>query len=100
VTRPLRKLASLLVRANRIASVRGKKSELARFLGVPRQRINDWLSGVRAPGGEVTLQLLEWVQAGEAKPKEALAVLSAPPEPKTQVRKSKHEKQTQVRKKR
>lgn len=99
MTRPLRILASLLARANRIASARGKKSELARFLRVPRQRINDWLSGARAPGGEVTLQLLEWVQAEEANQTKSPGGAITPPEPKTQVRKSKYEKQTQVRKK-
>jgi transcriptional regulator with XRE-family HTH domain len=99
VTRPLRILASLLARANRIASARGKKSELARFLRVPRQRINDWLSGARAPGGEVTLQLLEWVQAEEAEQTKSPGRAQTRPEPKTQVRKSWYEKQTQVRKK-
>lgn len=98
VTRPLRKLASLLLRANRIASARGKKSELARFLGEPRQRVNDWLSGARAPGGEVTLAMLEWVQAEEASQKQSPARAITRAEPKTQVRKSANEKQTKVRK--
>ena len=99
MTRPLRKLASLLARVNRITSARGKKSELARFLGEPRQRVNDWLSGARAPGGEITLQLLEWVQAEEANQKTSPGRASTRPERKTQVGKSSYEKQTQVRKK-
>jgi len=89
VTRPLKKLASLLARASRITSARGKKSELARFLGEPRQRVNDWLSGARAPGGEVTLQMLEWVQAEEDNQKTSPGRASTRPERKTQFRSSK-----------
>jgi hypothetical protein len=43
------------------------KTKLARHLGVPPQRIRDWLAGERFPGGETALQLLEWVTAEEAK---------------------------------
>jgi hypothetical protein len=92
VTRPSSKLGALLARARNAASPFGKKSDLARFLGEPRQRVNDWLSGARAPGGEVTLLILDWVQGEEAKQKESPGCAGARPEPKTQLRKSKNEK--------
>jgi hypothetical protein len=86
------KLSDLLKRVRCATEYRGKKSELARWLKTTPQRVTDWLSGTRAPGGEVTLRLLEWVQEEEAKTTEALAVSLAPPEPKTQLRKSSYEK--------
>ena len=42
-------------------------AELARLLGIPRQRVNDWLSCERSPDGETTLLLLQWVSAVEAQ---------------------------------
>ena len=36
---------------------RGRRSDLARELGVPRQRITDWLSGRKAPTLEQGLRL-------------------------------------------
>jgi hypothetical protein len=40
----------------------GAKAQLARHLGVPRQRLTDFLvSGSRLPDAEITLQLLAWV---------------------------------------
>ena len=39
----------------------GAKARLARFLGIPRQRLDDFLrSRSRLPDAEVTLQLLIW----------------------------------------
>lgn len=41
---------------------RGSKSNLARILGVPRQRVNDYfVVGSQAPDAERTLQLLFWL---------------------------------------
>lgn len=41
---------------------RGAKANLARILGVPRQRVNDYfVAGSQAPDAERTLQLLFWV---------------------------------------
>src|ERR1035441_5485659 len=92
------KLSALLKRVERATVLRGKKSELARWLKTSPQRITDWLSGTRSPGGEVTLHLLEWVQGEEAKQTKSPGRALTRPERKTQVRKSKYEKQTQVRK--
>jgi transcriptional regulator with XRE-family HTH domain len=61
------KLALLLQRIAAATERTGMKTELANFLGVSRQQLNHWLSGERAPGGEVTLQMLEWVGAEEAQ---------------------------------
>jgi hypothetical protein len=42
----------------------GAKSRLARLLGVPRQRIHDFLRGrSRQPDAELTLRLLHWLAA-------------------------------------
>jgi transcriptional regulator with XRE-family HTH domain len=60
-------LKALLARVKRATTLRGKKSELARFLGVSRQRITNWLSLDCAPNGEVTLLMLDWVTAEEEK---------------------------------
>jgi transcriptional regulator with XRE-family HTH domain len=91
-------MANLLDRLNKATSQRGMKSELAKVMGVPLSNISQWLSGEREPGGETTLRLLHWVEQQERQQKSPGGV-KAPPEPKTQVRKSKYEKQTQVRKK-
>ena len=40
----------------------GSKVRLARFLGIPKQRLNDFLkANARLPDAEVTLQLLNWL---------------------------------------
>ncbi len=92
-------MVDLLGRLNKATSQRGKKSELAKHMGVPLPNVSQWLSGDRAPGGETTLRLLAWVQAQEAKQKDPGRV-SPRPEPKTRVHSPKvYEKQTQVRKK-
>ncbi len=40
----------------------GSKTRLARYLGVPRQRLNDFLrGGSRMPDAELTLRLLHWL---------------------------------------
>lgn len=65
--RKLSALAAFLKRVRGATKAKGKQSELARFLGAPRQQVSGWLKGIRAPGGEVTLLMLEWVAAEEAK---------------------------------
>ena len=41
---------------------RGAKVRLARYLGIPKQRLTDFLRGRRRlPDAEVTLQLLNWL---------------------------------------
>ncbi|RFC49924.1 MAG: hypothetical protein DUW69_000802 [Verrucomicrobia bacterium] len=40
----------------------GAKARLARYLGIPRQRLNDFLKGrSRLPDAELTLRLLHWL---------------------------------------
>jgi hypothetical protein len=48
---------------------RGDKARLARYLGLPRQRVDDFLQGRRAlPDAERTLLLLTWLAAkGQGK---------------------------------
>jgi DNA-binding transcriptional regulator YdaS (Cro superfamily) len=60
-------LKALLARVKRASSARGKKKELAKYLGVSHVCVSQWLSARFAPNGEVTLQMLAWVQAEEAK---------------------------------
>lgn len=42
------------------------KARLGRYLGVPRQRVTDYLNGRRQPDGETTLRLLHWLAATRA----------------------------------
>ncbi len=45
-------------------TVYGSKARLARLIGVPRQRIHDFLRGrTRQPDAELTLRLLHWLTA-------------------------------------
>jgi transcriptional regulator with XRE-family HTH domain len=40
----------------------GSKARLARYLGIPRQRLNDYLNGrTRLPDAELTLRMLHWL---------------------------------------
>jgi DNA-binding transcriptional regulator YiaG len=59
------KLPSLLERLKSATSQRGKKTELAGFLGVSLVQVSQWLTGDREPGGETTLRLLHWVEQQE-----------------------------------
>lgn len=67
VKRSTPRLAKLFVRVRRLTTERGAKSRLADILGVERARITEWIKGDFEPGGEITLKLLEWVTAAEAK---------------------------------
>jgi DNA-binding transcriptional regulator YiaG len=62
-------MESLIVRIRRFTNNPDKRSELVKFLGVPRESVSRWLSGAREPGGETTLQLLNWVEQQERKSK-------------------------------
>ena len=44
----------------------GSRARLARYLGMPRQRITDFTKGRRLPDAETTLRLLHWLAAVEA----------------------------------
>lgn len=70
VKRPTPRLGKLFVSVCRLTRDRGLKRRLAEFLGVHPSRLSEWISGVCEPGGEVTLQLLEWVTATKAKQKQ------------------------------
>jgi transcriptional regulator with XRE-family HTH domain len=59
------RLPELLERLKRATQERGKKTDLAKFLSVPLPRISSWLAGEFAPGGEITLQMLQWVEHQE-----------------------------------
>ncbi|HEV2438192.1 MAG TPA: helix-turn-helix transcriptional regulator [Verrucomicrobiae bacterium] len=58
-------LPKLIERLKRATAERGKKSDLAKWLGVHRQSVTDWLSGKQEPGGEITLRMLRWVEQQE-----------------------------------
>lgn len=62
-------LPELLERLKKATAEPGKKTALAAFLKVPLASISRWLSGEREPGGEVTLQLLRWVELQERQAK-------------------------------
>ena len=98
----LQKNALWLDLRRRLAAVTGGpgvKAQLARELGVSRQAVNEWLSRT-APSAGLTLRLLQWVTAAEAKQKQSAGSVSdARPAHVTRARKSKHEKPNSDRKK-
>ena len=84
-------LKALLGRASRLTSARGKKTELAKFLGVSPQRVTNWLSMDRAPNGEITLLMQQWVTAQE-KNKNAPGRVSRTTRSKTRLRNPQNER--------
>jgi transcriptional regulator with XRE-family HTH domain len=66
-----------------LTSPPGAKARLAEQFNTTRQAVNKWLSGKGAPNAELTLRLLVWVQAEEAKPKQSSGRASTRPERKT-----------------
>lgn len=68
-------LAALLTRVKRAVKPRGAKVALARDLGVPKQRVTQWLKEHNAPTAEDALRLLEWVTAAEAQQKKTPPML-------------------------
>jgi transcriptional regulator with XRE-family HTH domain len=94
------KLRALMRQVKRLASPRGEKKALASRLGISQSKLSDYLAGVYEPGGDLTLQLLAWVRAKEAKQTKSPGRESPRPEPKTQLRKSSYEKPKSGRKKR
>ena len=89
VRRATPKIERLIVRLKNATRQHGLRAALARKLGVPPQRLNDWMSGTNVPGGEVVLQMLEWVTAEEAKTKQKKRAGSALTQPALKTRKSK-----------
>lgn len=57
----------LKTRLKKVTEPRGKRSELAQFLGVNQSSINSWLDDDREPGASATLALVDWVAAEEGK---------------------------------
>jgi hypothetical protein len=86
-------LKNLLADLNRLTREPGTKTKLADFLGAPLTSVSRWLSGEREPGGETTLKMLRWVQEQESQPN-TLGSATNTAKGKTQVRKSRYDKQT------
>jgi transcriptional regulator with XRE-family HTH domain len=91
-------LQELLDTARRLTKPRGMKARLAKDLDVPMPRISDWMAGKYLPSGERALRLREWVGAHEAEQQKSPGGASNTTRAKTQVKPSKHEDKTQVRK--
>ncbi len=59
---------SLVPRIRAEVSRRGEKVRLARYLGIPKQRLADFLTGRRRlPDAELTLRLLAWLAQKERR---------------------------------
>src|SRR4051794_10048854 len=62
---PLWNACIILLRAE--LKPHGAKVRLARYLGIPKQRVSDYLAGRRLmPDAEITLRMLHWVAAKRA----------------------------------
>lgn len=92
VKRPTPRLDKLFAAVSRLTKARGAKGRLAEFLGVEPPRLSEWLAGEYEPGGEVTLQLLEWVTAAKAQQKKEADRASTRPARMTRLTKSENEK--------
>ena len=78
---------------NKVEALCINKAALARKLGVSPQHIQKWVKAREyEPGGEITLQLDEWVRLEEAKQNKNLLSVSAPRRRKTQSTKISYEK--------
>ena len=76
-------LPVLIERLRRATAARGRKTELAAWLGVSIQRVTDWLSARVEPSGETTLRLLLWVwQAEHPQKQDGPGGAQTPPEPR------------------
>ncbi|HEX3720634.1 MAG TPA: hypothetical protein VH595_22010 [Verrucomicrobiae bacterium] len=90
--KPTPRLHALFDRVERVCQ---NKSALARLLGVSRDHIQKWITARQyEPGGEVTLALLEWVTAEEAKQKQKAlgSVITTAKSRKAHATKSSYEK--------
>lgn len=74
-------MPTLIERLRRATKEHGRKTELAKWLGVPRQSVNGWLAGDKEPSGETTLRLLHWVEQEDRQPKPKPAAAVASPVP-------------------
>ena len=71
---------------------RGAKKQLAEFLGISRQALNEWLHGNRSPRAETALRLLKWAEQAEREQKTPRTVTSSAMGKKAQVRRSREER--------
>ena len=60
---------------------RGRQMELARILGVDRQRVSDWLAGRTYPSLGLGLQLYHFLQREKARKPDRAADQTHPPDP-------------------
>jgi transcriptional regulator with XRE-family HTH domain len=65
----IRSQSELLDRIRRQTKQRGQKVDLARFVGVSRQAVNQWLRGTTKPSAEATFKVMEWLHGPEGKNK-------------------------------
>lgn len=62
---PLWNVCATLIKAQLLQ--RGAKTRLARYLGIPRQRLQDYLQGrSRLPDAELLLRMLHWLAEKQA----------------------------------
>jgi transcriptional regulator with XRE-family HTH domain len=90
-------MKDLLARLAQATKARGKKAALAKFLKIPASRISEWLHGSYEPSGEITLRLLEWVQAGEAAQQKSPGDVTSAAKGKTRSTQSNYEKEKRIR---
>lgn len=88
VKRTTPRLRTLFARIKRLTKARGSKAPLAAHLGVNVSLLYDWFAERFEPGGEVTLQMLEWAEAEEGKNKKDAEAGATAPALKAQAKKS------------
>jgi hypothetical protein len=69
-------LRKLLSEVRELTAGHGQRAGLAKLLKVSSVEISQWLLLRRAPNGEITLRLLDWVQAEKKKQQKALGSVS------------------------
>jgi transcriptional regulator with XRE-family HTH domain len=84
-------MRQLIRRLRNATEKRGMKAKLARAMGVPLQRVSEWLGSVKEPSGKTTFKLLQWVRQQEGQ-QESPGSAQTPPEPKTRSTQISHEK--------
>ncbi len=78
-------LTELRERVRAVTTKPGSKGKLAKFLGVPRSRVSEWLANIE-PRAEVAFKLLAWVTAEEANQQKSATGVDAPAARKTQTK--------------
>jgi hypothetical protein len=70
-------------RLGQLTQKHGCKAALARYLGVTRSAVGEWLAGNNAPSSPTLLRLLIWIERAEADRDAGLATPAAPKSPRT-----------------